>query len=127
MLGVERSRLMLAVEHPDDDSEEYLDDRHSPSVAELQEVAGQAVRGSSGKGGKWKQVRNARSPHTCDNHSATRKPHLMARKACVAAARVPRHVTQRGNTRQDVFLTDDDRRYYLTVLRDRSRQAGPSF
>ena len=48
----------------------------------------------------------------------------MARKARVVAAGVPHHVTQRGNNRQDVFLTDDDRRYYLTVLRDRSQQAG---
>jgi putative transposase len=48
----------------------------------------------------------------------------MARKARVVAAGVPHHVTQRGNNRQDVFLTGDDRRYYLDVLRDRSRQAG---
>jgi putative transposase len=48
----------------------------------------------------------------------------MARKARVVAAGVPHHVTQRGNNRQDVFLTDDDRRYYLSVLRDRSQQAG---
>jgi len=48
----------------------------------------------------------------------------MARKARVVAAGVPHHVTQRGNNRQDVFLTDDDRRYHLSVLRDRSQQAG---
>jgi putative transposase len=48
----------------------------------------------------------------------------MARKARVVAAGVPHHVTQRGNNRQDVFLADDDRRYYLSVLRDRSQQAG---
>jgi len=49
----------------------------------------------------------------------------MARKARVVAAGVPHHVTQRGNNRQNVFLSDDERPYYLTVLRDRSRQAGP--
>jgi putative transposase len=48
----------------------------------------------------------------------------MARKARVVAAGVPHHVTQRGNNRQDVFLTDDDRRYYLSLLSDRSQQAG---
>jgi putative transposase len=48
----------------------------------------------------------------------------MARTARVVAAGVPHHVTQGGNNRQDVFLTDDDRRYYLSVLRDRSQQAG---
>ena len=49
---------------------------------------------------------------------------IMARKARVVAVGVPHPVTQRGNHRQDVFLTDDDRRYYLSVLRDRAQQAG---
>jgi putative transposase len=57
-------------------------------------------------------------------HCATIESQSMARKARVVAAGVPYHVTQRGNNRQSVFLSDDDRRYYLTVLRDRSRQAG---
>lgn len=48
----------------------------------------------------------------------------MARKARVVAAGVPHHVTQRGNNRQNVFLSDDDRQFYLSVLRDRSRPAG---
>ena len=35
----------------------------------------------------------------------------------VASPDVPYHVTQRGNNRQDVFFTDDDRRAYLGFLR----------
>ena len=31
---------------------------------------------------------------------------------------VPNHVTHRGNNRQDVFFTEDDRRVYLEFLRD---------
>jgi putative transposase len=34
------------------------------------------------------------------------------------------HVTQRGNNRQDVFLTDDDREFYLGLLRQKSEQNG---
>ena len=53
MLGVEMSRLMLAVEHTDDDSEEYRDERHAPSVAEFQKLPG--------NGG---QVRNSKPPNS---------------------------------------------------------------
>jgi putative transposase len=41
----------------------------------------------------------------------------MARMARVVAVGVPHHVTQRGNNRQDVFLQDEDRRFYLETLR----------
>ena len=44
--------------------------------------------------------------------------------ARVVAAGVPHHITQRGNNRQDVFLLDDDRRFYLETLRERSRRHG---
>ena len=44
--------------------------------------------------------------------------------ARVAAAGVPHHITQRGNNRQDVFLLDDDRRFYLETLRERSQRHG---
>jgi putative transposase len=37
---------------------------------------------------------------------------------------LPHHVTQRGNNRQDVFFTDDDRRAYLTLLLGQSRRHG---
>ncbi|MDA0207271.1 MAG: hypothetical protein O3A53_10440 [Acidobacteria bacterium] len=32
------------------------------------------------------------------------------------AVDVPHHITQRGNNRQDVFLTDEDRRRYQLQL-----------
>lgn len=35
---------------------------------------------------------------------------------------VPYHLTQRGNHRQDVFLTDADRRRYLAWLREYAMQ-----
>ena len=41
----------------------------------------------------------------------------MARKARLVAPGIPHHVTQRGNNRQNVFLSDDDRRFYLDTLR----------
>jgi len=34
------------------------------------------------------------------------------------------HVTQRGNNRQDVFLTDNDRGEYLNLLKQKSKQCG---
>ena len=37
---------------------------------------------------------------------------------------VPHHVTQRGNNRQDVFFTDDDRRFYLDLLCECCAAAG---
>ena len=48
----------------------------------------------------------------------------MARMARVVMAGVPHHITQRGNNRQDVFLLDDDRRFYLEFLRERSHRHG---
>ncbi len=50
----------------------------------------------------------------------------MSRQARVVAEGVPHHVTQRGNNRQDVFLLEDDRRFYIEVLREKSRQFGLS-
>ena len=45
----------------------------------------------------------------------------MSRQARVVAEAVPHHATQRGNNRQDIFLTDDDRRFDLAILREKSR------
>jgi putative transposase len=39
---------------------------------------------------------------------------------------VAHHVTQRGNNRQAVFLTDDDRRLYLKLLGEEARRHGVS-
>ena len=48
----------------------------------------------------------------------------MARMARVVVEGVPHHITQRGNNRQDVFLRDEDRRFYLKTLSERCRQHG---
>jgi putative transposase len=48
----------------------------------------------------------------------------MPRAARVVVEGVPHHITQRGNNRQDVFLVDEDRRYYLETLLDKCRQHG---
>ena len=48
----------------------------------------------------------------------------MARVARVIVPGLPHHITQRGNNRQDVFFTDDDRRWYLRTLRQQSQGFG---
>lgn len=48
----------------------------------------------------------------------------MGREARVVAEGVPHHITQRGNNRQDVFLLDEDRRFYIDTLRAKSSQDG---
>jgi REP-associated tyrosine transposase len=50
----------------------------------------------------------------------------MARKARLVAPGIPHHATQRGNNRQNVFLSDDDRRFYLDTLRDKCALHGVS-
>jgi len=42
----------------------------------------------------------------------------MPRLARVVFAKVPHHITQRGNRREDIFYTDDDRMIYLDWLKD---------
>ncbi len=46
----------------------------------------------------------------------------MARSARIIAIGAPHHITQRGNSRQTVFLCDDDFRYYLDTLLAQSRK-----
>ena len=41
----------------------------------------------------------------------------MPRQARVVAVGAPHHITQRGNNRQDVFLSSDDRQVYLDLIR----------
>ena len=48
----------------------------------------------------------------------------MARMARVVAEGAPHHITQRGNNRQDVFLLDEDRRFYLETLKAKCREHG---
>ena len=49
---------------------------------------------------------------------------MSPRQARVVAEGVPHHITQRGNNRQDVFLLDEDRRFYIETLRAKSEQHG---
>ena len=46
------------------------------------------------------------------------------RIARVVAAGVPHHITQRGNNRQQIFFSDRDRRFYLTLLRGHAERHG---
>ena len=46
----------------------------------------------------------------------------MARQPRIVVPGCPHHVTQRGNNRQDVFLLDDDRRFYLATLGELCRR-----
>ena len=48
----------------------------------------------------------------------------MPRAARVVAEGVPHHITQRGNNRQDVFLVDEDRRFYFETLPQDCRRCG---
>jgi len=48
----------------------------------------------------------------------------MPRTARIVVPDVPHHITQRGNNRQDVFFVDDDRRVYLSILKEQSEQYG---
>ena len=48
----------------------------------------------------------------------------MPRLARTVFAKVPHHITQRGNRREDVFLTDGDRETYLAWLEDYCQQHG---
>ena len=48
----------------------------------------------------------------------------MPRVARIVLPGVPHHVTQRGNNRQEVFFVDDDRRYYLSMLKAQSERFG---
>ncbi len=48
----------------------------------------------------------------------------MARTARIVAPGLPHHIIQRGNNRQDVFFTDDDRGFYLKTLAEQSERFG---
>ena len=50
----------------------------------------------------------------------------MSRSARVVIPGCPHHVTQRGNNRQDVFFTDDDREVYLAMLAEQCEKFGLS-
>ncbi len=48
----------------------------------------------------------------------------MARESRVVAVDVPHHITHRGNNRQDVFLSDEDRRRYQSFLLEQLEPCG---
>lgn len=48
----------------------------------------------------------------------------MPREARIVVPGVPHHVTQRGNYRQDIFVTDEDRVVYLRYLRESAARYG---
>ena len=48
----------------------------------------------------------------------------MARTARIVATGVPHHITQRGNNRQDVFFVDNDRLFYLRILKKYAKEKG---
>jgi len=50
----------------------------------------------------------------------------MPRVARIVVPGLAHHITQRGNNHQDVFFTDDDRRLYLTLLKEQSQRFGLS-
>ena len=51
----------------------------------------------------------------------------MPRLARVTVPGLPHHVTQRGNRRQRVFFSEEDRQLYLRLLREQSRRYGVAF
>jgi putative transposase len=48
----------------------------------------------------------------------------MPRLARVTVPGIPHHITQRGNRRQPVFFSDEDRRYYLFLLKEQGARFG---
>ena len=48
----------------------------------------------------------------------------MPRVARLVVEGIAHHVTQRGNRRQDVFFSDEDRRQYLAWLKDYAERYG---
>ena len=51
---------------------------------------------------------------------------VMPRNARVVIPDCPHHVTQRGNNRQDVFFTDEDREVYLGMPAEQCERFGLS-
>lgn len=49
-------------------------------------------------------------------------PSAMARQPRIVVPGCPHHITQRGNNRQDIFVLDADRRFYLATLAERCRE-----
>ena len=48
----------------------------------------------------------------------------MPRLGRVVVTGLPHHITQRGNNKQDVFFTVEDREAYLDILEEQSKEYG---
>jgi putative transposase len=48
----------------------------------------------------------------------------MPRTARIVIPQIPHHITQRGNNRQEVFFVDEDRKVYLSLLKEHSDRYG---
>ena len=46
----------------------------------------------------------------------------MPRRPRFVVPGLPHHITQRGNNRQDVFFSEEDRIRYFQILREHSRR-----
>jgi len=46
----------------------------------------------------------------------------MPRQARIVFPNIPHYITQRGNRREDVFFTDNDRKQYLNWLKEYSKE-----
>jgi putative transposase len=57
-----------------------------------------------------------------ETHCALSPLSCMPRRARFVLPGVPHHVTQRGNNRQDVFFSDQDRIHYIQMLRAHSHR-----
>ena len=57
-------------------------------------------------------------------HATLRYLPFMPRRARVIVPGLPHHITQRGNNRQQVFYSPDDRRLYLALLTRYARRYG---
>jgi hypothetical protein len=80
---------------------------------------------TGGKRATWNQsiplVKSGSAiPRSAISPCATIESQPMDRNGRVVAADTPHHATQRGNNRQNVFLSDDDRRYNRSMLHGRS-------
>ncbi len=51
----------------------------------------------------------------------------MARLPRIVIPNIPHHVIQRGNRKQNVFFSDEDKRIYLSLLKQFARKAGLTF
>jgi putative transposase len=48
----------------------------------------------------------------------------MSRLARVVIPNIPHHVIQRGNRRQNVFFSDEDKKLYINILNEHAKKAG---